>query len=167
MGKTLVWNPKIFLRDKFFTVQAGSTSCQWGPLGWAQPTWMPPGSEQMAVPYLPAQGRASTARRISHGIGRKEALIRSCLTTIQPCEVPLVSVIFSCSFLSLKTSPFTRRLFFFLLLSRSSMAYQCCHPLTTAVNWPLITLITSPYSPCVVLHSWLKWLWFAASPLWW
>lgn len=74
-------------------------------------------SEQMALPYLPAQGRGSTARRISHGICVKKAHTRLCLTTIQPCKVPLVpkqETIFSCSFLSLKTSSFiTRQLPFF------------------------------------------------------
>lgn len=115
-GKTLVWNPEIFLRDKLLPVPAGSRPWQWGPQGWALPTWMPPTSEQMAGPYLLPR------EEIPHGTAGKKAHTRSCLTTTQPWEAPLVRAAFSCSFLALKTLSFITRklLFFFLLLSRSS-----------------------------------------------
>lgn len=86
---------KIFLRDKRFPVQAGSRPCQWGPLGWHSPRECHQSPrEQMAVPYLPAQGRASTACRIPHAIPVKKAQIRLCLTPIQPNRKPHFPVLF-------------------------------------------------------------------------
>lgn len=160
----LVWNPKIFLRDKFFPVQA-VMKLEARPASrdlWAghSPCECHPGlSDQMAMPYLPAQGRVSSARRISHGICGKGT------DKLVPHHHPawwgtsgrcLTGNYVFLGFLSPKTSSFKTRIvlfFFFFLVSRSPEAYHrsCCHPLTTAVNWPLITLITSPYSPCPVL----------------
>lgn len=162
----LVWNPKIFLRDKRFPVQAGSRPCQWGPLGWHSPRECHQSPrEQMAVPYLPAQGRASTACRIPHAIPVKKAQIRLCLTPIQPNRKPHFPVLLVSWNIIFHNKKIT---LFFLLLSRSSMAYQCCccHPLTVCSN------LASDYFNhqsllSLLSYTWLKRLCFAASPLRW